>query len=170
MSLAVLESLLGPYVSSGKLQVLLEHRPVAADMDGDRVRYVSVRGRGGQDRSISAKYFLDATEQGDLLPLTRTEHVTGFESQKQTGELHAPAVAQPDNIQSFTVCFALEYLKGEDHTIDKPVEYAFWRDYVPNLRPAWPGKLLSWDVSHPVTLEKRTLNFNPEQDVPTPGA
>ena len=91
------------------------------------------------DRALTATYFLDATEQGDLLPLTKTEYVTGFESQKQTGELHAPAEAQPANIQSFTVCFAIEYMKGEDHTIEKPEEYAFWRDYVPKCRRHGPA-------------------------------
>ena len=39
----------------------------------------------------------------------------------------------------------MDYLDGEDHTIDRPDEYAFWRDYVPELTPAWPGKLLELD-------------------------
>ena len=116
-----------------------------------------------------ATYFLDATEQGDLLPLTKTEYVTGFESQKQTGELHAPTEAQPSNIQSFTFCFAIEYRKGEDHTIEKPDQYTFWRDYVPKLRPPWPGKLLSWEMTHPITREKRQMSFDPEQTQAAPG-
>jgi FAD dependent oxidoreductase len=170
VSLAVLESMLAPYISSGRLQVLLEHKPTAADIDRDTVRSVTVRSlRTGAERTIQAAYILDATEQGDLLPLTRTEFVTGFESRKQTGEIHAPESPQPDNIQSFTVCFATEHLKGEDHTIEKPAEYAFWRDYVPQLRPAWPDKLLSWSTSHPHTLARRDMTFNPEQSDAIPG-
>ena len=143
VSLAVLESMLAPYVSMGRLQILLKHKPISADMERDSVRSVNVRSlRTGAERTIHAKYILDATEQGDLLPLTQTEYVTGFESKKQTGEPHAPDTAQPDNIQSFTVCFAMDYIKGENHTIEKPEEYGFWRDYVPQLRPAWPDKLL----------------------------
>ena len=161
--------MLAPYASSGQLRVLLQHKLVAAETERDSVRSVTVRGPTGTDRTISAKYILDATEQGDLLPLTKTEYVTGFESKKQTGELHAPDVPQPANIQSFTSCFAVEYLKGEDHTIEKPSEYAFWRDYVPKMRPAWPGKLLSWEVTHPVTLDKREMTFNPEQSEAVPG-
>ena len=65
--------------------------------------------------------------------------MTGAESRKQTGEPHAPAEAQPANIQSFTCCFAMDHLPGEDHTIDKPPDYAFWRDYVPALRPPGPA-------------------------------
>jgi hypothetical protein len=120
--------------------------------------------QAGWARTIHARYFLDATEQGDLLPLTRTEYVTGFESRKETGELHAPAEAQPRNLQSFTYCFAMDYRPGEDHTIDKPEEYSFWRDYTPKLKPAWIGKLLSWTASEPRTLGERKLPFDPECD------
>jgi hypothetical protein len=123
----------------------------------------------GRERIVHAPYFLDATEQGDLLPLTRTEYVTGFESRKQTGEPHAPEEAQPANIQAFTVCFAMDYLPGEDHTIDKPEEYEFWRDYVPQLRPPWPAKLLSWSMSDPITLKVRSVTFDPLAAGPTPG-
>ena len=92
--------------------------------------------RTGRDTVLAAPYFLDATELGDLLPLTKTEYVTGFESRKDTGEPHAPDEAQPDNQQAFTVCFAIDYLAGQDQTIERPAEYDFWRDYVPRLRPA----------------------------------
>ena len=169
ISLAVLEEMLSPYIGGGQLVVLLEHKPVSADTDRDEVRAVTLRSlQTGESRTISAKYFLDATEQGDLLPLTKTEYVTGFESQKQTGEPHAPAMAQPANIQAFTVCFAIDHLKDEDHVIDKPAEYSFWRDYVPNLRPAWPGKLLSWSMTHPITLKERVASFNPEPPYTVP--
>ena len=89
--------------------------------------------------TIEAPYFIDATELGDLLPLARIEYVTGAESRQETGELHAPGEAQPDNHQAFTVCFPIGYDPGDDHTIDKPDEYDFWRDYVPALTPPWPG-------------------------------
>ena len=51
---------------------------------------------------------------------TKTEYVTGAESQKQTGEPHAAAEPQPDNMQGITCCFAIDYLSGEDHTIETP--------------------------------------------------
>ena len=170
VSLAVLESMLAPYVSSGRLTVLLNHAPASADMDRDRVRAVGVQDRStGVERSITADYFLDATELGDLLPLTRTEYVTGFEARADTGEPHAPERAQPLNMQAFTVCFAMDYVAGEDHTIERPREYAFWRDYVPQLSPAWPGKLLAWDQPDPRTLKPRPLTFDPEAAMPAPG-
>lgn len=169
VSLAVLEDMLAPYASGGRLTVLLQHLPVAASMEGDSVRSVDLQSLAGVKRIVIAKYFLDATEQGDLLPLTGSEHVTGAESSKQTGEAHAPAEAQPENIQSFTVCFAMDHRAGENHIVDKPEEYGFWRDYVPQLKPAWPGKLLSWSMANPQTLELRRIVFNPEMDESVPG-
>ena len=170
VSLAVLEAMLAPHASSRRLAVLLRHAPVAADVEGDRVRSVTVRDAGrGRDLVVHAEYFLDATELGDLLPLTRTEYVTGFESRKETGEPHAPDEAQPRNMQAFTVCFAMDHVAGEDHTIERPAEYAFWKDYVPRLTPAWPGKLLAWEQPDPRTLKIRPVAFDPEAATPVSG-
>jgi hypothetical protein len=161
VSLAVLEAMLAPYRSSGQLTVLLQHVPVSADA-GDLIRAVTVRDVGsGRERTLHADYFIDATERGDLLALTRTEYVTGFESRQQTGEMHAPDSAQPLNMQAFTACFAMDYVPDADHTIEKPAEYGFWRGYVPKLAPPWPGKLLSWEQPDPRTLQPRTGTFNP---------
>lgn len=170
VSLAVLEALLAGYASAGQLILLRKHQAVAADVSGDRVRAVTVESlQSGQRRTLEARYFIDGTEMGDLLPLTGTEFVTGAESRQQTGELHAPASAQPRNHQAFTVCFALGYEEGADHTIDRPAQYAFWRDYVPKMTPPWPGKLLNWSMSNPVTLERRDVGFDPRADASLPG-
>ncbi len=160
VSLAVLEAMLAAYASSGMLVVLLNHKPMGASVDRDFVKSVSLRSAGGVARAISAAYFLDATEQGDLLPLTRTEYVVGAESQTETGEPHAAATASSSNIQSFTMCFAVDIDPGVDHTIEKPAEYDFWRDYVPQLTPAWPGNLLSWTPPDPKTLQKRVFGWD----------
>lgn len=170
VSLEVLEHLLAPYVSTGQLTLLSEFRPVAVDEQGDRFRSVTVEHVAEKHRlTINAPYFIDATEQGDLLAISKCEHVTGFESRKQTGEPSAPEEAQPANIQSFTVCFAMSHHEGENHTIARPANYAFWRDYKPQLKPAWPEKLLSWTMSHPITLQRREFAFDPNEDVAKPG-
>lgn len=171
VALAVLEQLLAPYVSGHQLIVLRRHKAVSAETHSDSVKAVTVRSLdSGENLILSGEFFVDATEMGDLLPLTRTEYVTGFESQRQTQEPHAPPEAQPRNIQSFTCCFAVDHLAGENHTIDKPEEYDFWRNYSPQLRPAWPGKLLSWEYSHPITLQPRTMMIDPmHEDEPGKG-
>ncbi|MEW5977773.1 MAG: FAD-dependent oxidoreductase [Acidobacteriota bacterium] len=161
-ALAALGEWLAPFQSSGRLRVLHHCKPASADTTGDRVDAVQlVSLKSGQRTWLSAPYFLDATELGDLLPLTGTEFRTGFESHKETGEPHGPAEPQPENVQAFTWCFAMDHLAGQNHTIDKPRDYAFWREYIPLLKPPWPGPLLSWPYSHPITLEPRRLNFQP---------
>ncbi len=165
VALSVLEAMLAPYVSSGRLTVLLRHQPVAADHSRDFVRSVRLKNLdSGAERVLHAAYFLDATEQGDLLPLAKTELVTGFESRRQTGEPHAPEQAQRANIQSCTYCFAMDYHPGEDHTIDRPESYGFWKNYVPDLHPAWLGKLFSLTSVEPATLKPRPFTFDPACD------
>jgi hypothetical protein len=112
---------------------------------------------------LAAPYFVDATELGDLLPLTGTEFVTGTESKKQTRELHAPEVGDPNNNQSFTMCFAADYVKGQNHVIEKPMDYNFWKNYVPKMIPVWPGKMISLMYSTPTNpTVPKTLGFHPE--------
>lgn len=160
VSLALLYDLFNPYLSSRRLTLLLEHKVVAADVDGDKVSALKSRSlRTGNEVVLRAPYFVDATELGDLLPMTKTEFVTGAESRKDTGEMHAPEKADPLNQQAFTVCFAIDYVPGTNNVGDKPKNYDFWRDYVPQLKPAWSGKLLSFTYSNPRTLEPRTLPF-----------
>ena len=163
VALAVLEAMLMPHVSSGRLKILRMHRPVAVEMElGDRISAVTFRDlRTGDRPTISASYVLDATELGELLPLAGIEFTTGSESQAQTGEPSAAAEADTENIQAMSVCFAVDYIEGEDHTIERPDQYAFWSDYAPNLLPAWPGKLLDWNVCHPRTLQPTRYHFDP---------
>lgn len=163
VALAALHGLLAPYISRGRLRLLTDCVAESADTTGDVVRQVTVRStRTGETVSLSAPYFIDATELGDLLPLTKTEFVTGAESRQQTNELHALEEADPNNQQAFTVCFPIEYVPGADNTIEKPAEYDFWREFVPDLTPAWPGKLLDYTYTHPRSGEPRRLGFNPQ--------
>lgn len=169
VSVAVLEALLAPWQSSGQLTVLLDHAPESATTQGDRVTSVTVRDlKSDAKRTITARYFLDATELGDLLPLAEVEHVTGAEPQSQTGEMHAAAAAQPRDSQSFTFCFAMDLADG-DHTIERPKEYDFWRDFVPKLSPPWTGPLLSWTSCDPRTLSARKAYFDPNPTTSRPG-
>jgi hypothetical protein len=159
-ALAGIQALLAPHVAAGRLIALFGSRPVAAEIDADEVRSVRLATPGGP-LTVVAPYFVDATEVGDLLPLAGVEHVTGSEARADTGEPHAAPVARPGNVQAVTWVIALEHRAGEDHTIDPPEQYAFWREYVPRLEPPWPGRLLAWETTHPLTLQPRTLGFSP---------
>lgn len=169
VALAVLGQMLACARSSGRLEVRQRRRPVAAETAQDKVTAVCLRNtESGGKEVISAPFILDATELGDLLPLAKVEYVTGAESQKETGEPHAPPEAQPDNMQAITWCFPTAYDPQGNHTIEKPEQYDFWRAYRPDLKPKpWPGRLLDWTYSHPVTLEPRTACLFPEAGKPS---
>ncbi len=163
VAVAVLNDLLAPYMSSGKLKILTEHKVKTAEVDGDKVRAVEVVNlKNGKSLILSAPYFVDATECGDLLPLTGTEYITGTESESETGELHAPEKGNPENNQAFTMCFAMDYQPGANNLIDRPADYDFWKNYVPQMTPPWAGKLLELNYSNPRTLEPKNLGFHPE--------
>lgn len=162
LALSVLQSMLAPFVAEGRLTILLGHRPVGATVRGDRIESVQFEEvTGGRRRTVVAPWILEATELGDLLPLAGVEYVTGAESRAETGEPSAPEKADPLDQQAITWCFALEHHAGENHGLGRPDDYARWRDYLPRMTPPWPGRLFSWEHSHPVTLQPRTLPFDP---------
>jgi len=170
VALSVLESMLAGDVSAGNLRVFPNTVPIAASMKGDCVASVLVENcLSGNRTEIESPWFIDATELGDLLPLTGTEYTSGSESKKQTGELHASDEPDPKNIQAITWCFAMDYVEGEDHTIEKPGQYDYWKEYVPTLTPEWPGKMLSWTYSQPITLEPFEYGFDPRPGADKPG-
>jgi len=128
----VLEAMLAPLVAAGRLSILREHVPVQATVEGDQIRSVTLASSTGDHTTIHARYFLDATDLGDLLPLTGTEYVAGAEAQTNTGEPHA-SIDGPHSheVQGFTFCFAVTYRPGEDHTIPQPDGYERFRDEQP---------------------------------------
>jgi hypothetical protein len=155
--------MLAPFVSAQRIRILIRHKALDAGCGQDRVEAVHVRSlETGNNLVLQGAYFIDATELGDLLPLTKTEYVTGAESRRETAEPHASDEAAPANQQACTCCFAMDFLPGEDHRIEKPAEYVFWRDFVPALKPAWPGRLLSFEVSDPVTGRNKTFEMDPQ--------
>lgn len=170
VSVAVLQSMLAPAIASGCLRILLNTRPVAASVTNERIDTVScMMEYKGKPIILHGKYFIDASEEGDLLALSGTEYSIGAESREQTGEPHAPEEADPGNIQALTYCLAIDHLEGEDHTIDRPAMYDYWKQYVPQLNPAWPGPILSLDYADPRTLIPKALSFVPPgKDTPAP--
>ncbi len=162
VALAVLYDLLMPYISTKKLILLLNHKAISADVNNDKVSSLRVNDiHNGNEILLSAPYFIDATELGDLLPITGTEYVTGAEPKQQTHELHAAEKANRDNQQAFTHCFAMDYIEGANNVIDKPEEYDFWKSYVPQLTPPWSGELLDLKYSSPHDLKPKKLGFDP---------
>ena len=134
VGLAVLEGLLAPEVEAGRLRLFLRTKACGAEVEGDRVTGVYAIDLDNRClRDFRFRYVLDATELGDLLPLTGTEYVVGAESIAETGEPHAqPEAPKAHCVQSLTYVFAMERRPtGENHTIERPDRYAHYRDAQP---------------------------------------
>lgn len=160
-ALAVLHEMLAPYVHSGRLHIYTGYKAESVETSGDEILSVTVRELASPDKIVlTAPYFLDATEEGELLPLGGVEYVTGAESMADTGEPHAlPGQADPQDMQAFTYCFAMDYIDGEDHTIPKPEQYEFWKQYKADF---WPDQQLSWSGLVPHTLEPVLYSLFPD--------
>lgn len=150
----VLREMLSSHIASGRLTVLTSHEATAVHRDGNQLTGVVVRGHlTGTERTLHGTLVVDATELGDLLELGGVEYVIGAEARAETGELHAPEKADPLDQQAISWCCALEFRHGEDHTIDRPVGYGYWRDTVD---PRWPASQLSFQDVLPDLLTTRT--------------
>ena len=75
VGVAVLEAMMPSEVT-----ILRRHKPISATVEGDRVTSVTLWNLDDDSEiTITARFVLDATESGELLPLTGTEYRLGAE-------------------------------------------------------------------------------------------
>jgi hypothetical protein len=134
VALQVIDGFLSPFVETGQVQIFLRAKAVEAIVEDDRVTSLkTINLDDGSYTRFSFDYLLDATELGDLLPLTGTEYVSGAESVAETGEPHAqPERGMSHCVQSCTYTFVMERRPdGEDNRIAKPDKYDEYRKSQP---------------------------------------
>lgn len=162
VALEVLDAMLAEARARGLLEIWLECEPVSAHVERGRVIAVELRDRNSGDvRHLSADWFLEATETGDLLPLAGVGYRVGAEGCDQFEEPHAPPNPDPECIQAITWCAALGWDPHGTHPAPEPAQYGFWKRYAPEV---WGGPLLSWDTIHPVTGATRTFGLRNWED------
>jgi hypothetical protein len=129
VAVGVIDQMLPAHVS-----IYRRTKTVAVTTDGDRITEVLAMGLDdGRLVRFQPQLVIDATELGDLLPLSGAEHVIGAETVAQTGESQAqPLQAKPHCVQSFTYTFACERRAlGEKHVIAKPEKYEHYKSAQP---------------------------------------
>lgn len=103
-----LEEAIAPLVRSGKLTLFLRTALVQATTRGGSLRSLLVYDLANRKLHRSnGKVFIDATELGDLLPLSGASFRQGTDARNETGEPDAPATSDLKALQSFTYPFAL---------------------------------------------------------------
>ncbi len=134
VAIRALEEMLRPAIASATLRVFLRTKVVAADVHDDRLQVIrALNLDDGTALEFEFTYVIDATELGDLLPLSGAEYVLGAETIADTGEPSAqPEEPHPHCIQSCTYTFALERRpEHEHHAIARPTKYEHYRDNQP---------------------------------------
>ncbi|NLG81230.1 MAG: FAD-dependent oxidoreductase [Bacilli bacterium] len=157
VSLKIFYDMLLPYINRGLIKVLTNTEPVFALMNGDAICGIAVKNAITRELSIlEGKYFLDATDTGELLPLTNTEYVTGAESKAMHNEPHAADDYLKDDMQPITWVAALEYCANEDNTIEKPEMYDLFRSYKMSYDD---DVILSWYAPNADTRKKQLFGM-----------
>jgi hypothetical protein len=127
-------AMLEPHIAQGGLTIHLRTKTAAVEVQGDRIVTVAAISLSSSSPvRFKPAMVLDATELGDLLPLSGAEYVTGAETIADTGEPHAqPTTPMPHCVQSFTYVFGLERRPdGESHVVPQPARYDYFRSSQP---------------------------------------
>ena len=127
LALEFLNESLKPYIEKGLIDLLVDTKLVNVETNGDYITGVTLKNKDGLFE-CNAKYYLDGTDTGELIYLSKTEYTIGAESIEETLEPHAKLKADRDDNQPITWVAAVSYHEGEDHTIEKPQMYDYFRN------------------------------------------
>lgn len=128
-----LRALLQPFIDNGQLQLLEHTRPQSVLREGRRICAVNIASSDSDDgmvAEISAAYFLDATDTGELLALADLPYRLGKESRAEFGEPQAPAQADRHDQQPVTFVCALRRSSAPKAPVPRPQAYDFWREHI----------------------------------------
>lgn len=139
LSLKLLNEMLSKYIENGNLEIMLETKIVNSLYNNNQIINLTAINNDGS-YVLEAKYFVDGTDNGDLLPITNTNYVTGAESFDEFKEPHAPKEARPNDMQPITWVAAIEYEVGGNNKIEKPAMYDFFKNY----QMPFKESILSW--------------------------
>ena len=140
----------------GIKRVLLRHqiRSITRLANG-RVNYADLVDLDtGKVTRIGARYLLDATEDGSALALAGLPTTIGQEAKSEYDEPHAPEIAHPEWVQSFSYCFPVRWQSdaatATRQIVEKPAEYDYFKslgeytlDYVYSERGTVTYKMLT---------------------------
>jgi hypothetical protein len=168
-----LEQMLAPALQKGLLEILQPYEPVAANRETGRITSVEVARVGApSDRiELRGRFFLEATELGDLLPLAGIGFSQGAEAVSETGEPHALETADRDAVQGFTFCQIVEFSPGEDYRAAPPPDYEKYKKLAGFRLGGNNGKFMQMDLAWgepqktPFWAYRRLLDWQNFEDI-----
>jgi hypothetical protein len=128
----ILLDALQPSIAEGRLVLYLHTIPVEVERSGRNLNAVLVYDFSKEHwLKIKAKYFIDASEMGDLLPLTGLPFRMGAEGRAETHERDASPVENRLASQSFTYTFILSNPSSAARRVSlpKPVYYDEYKSH-----------------------------------------
>ena len=164
LAAAYFENMLSPFIVIGQLQILRHHLIASATRDARFITNVVVSDQQGVQTTITARYFCDATDTGDLLKHAKLPYRLGKESRQAFNEPDAPIEANALDQQPVTFVMAVKQ-SSEPQPLTPPPNYAMWQDYIvphygfKQLSFSMPGEGLGESVSLPLFGDGHTLDW-----------
>jgi hypothetical protein len=166
-----LRGLLAPLIASGRLTLWQAATCIGTTRTGGtrgrRIESVRVK-TASSTVDVPARWFLDATDTGELISLAGLPYRVGKESKADFGERDAPERADPLDQQPITAVIALRrgaHDQPAGEPIPKPASYDFWARYVlphygyPLFSNHIPGRGRGQSVVLPWFGEGKTLDL-----------
>ncbi len=129
LALSFLLEMVEPYLASGKLKIYYNSKLKSAKTSGNEITELIID-TNGQTYCVKGSYFLDGSDEGDLIEKSGTEYVTGAESRDMTGEPSAMDVYRPNDRQPVTWTVAFENRLKGDYVIEKPQDYEYYKKMI----------------------------------------
>lgn len=117
----VAHDILSKFVQEAGVEVLRETKLVEVLREGNRINGAVVENAQGKIE-INSRITVEATEYGDVLETAKIPYRLGRESKQESGEDHAPEVADLE-VQDMTLCAILKKFPDKAPAVDKPDNY-----------------------------------------------
>ncbi|MEG2015381.1 MAG: FAD-dependent oxidoreductase, partial [Clostridia bacterium] len=127
LALKFLEEMVQPYIDNGCLTIMKNTVLTAVDSDSNEIRSVTVSSNN-QFTTALAKVYIDGTDTGELVALSKTEYITGDEGIKAYSEPSASLRGDKRDMQPINWAVAVERNDKNvcDNIIPKPAEYDYF--------------------------------------------
>ena len=126
LALKLLCEMLEPFIISGRLKIYYNCSLLSASTANDNISAITVLS-GEEKYEVFATYFLDGSDEGELIFKSGCEYVTGAESREMTGEPSALSEYLPEDRQPVTWTLAFENRQKGDFVGEKPAEYEYFK-------------------------------------------